>query len=333
MSAQAQDAAEAQELPATPAVVSQTEPSNVKDEAQSIPAAIVIEVSGSVQRAESGVSPLASEGWAHIVVGDRLEPGTQIRTGLRSHVNFRFGETTVVSVRSATHASIDQFYESATTERVRIGLAYGTVRGGSSEGPIESDVTVESTVATLAKRGTEGWQMWVEGMSGRFKVSLAKHGLVEAIQKLADGRQVSRLVRPGEYATHNNIANMWINQDIFDRNVQFYHADSITVADTEFTRDNPRGFGVLSPGGGLELVALSGKANAGDRSTLATNLFTAGSTIPATVVFVPDAVDRPEGNFGAGRSFRVLIPSVLKHGPLSRVRGPRAVRAIGSKDR
>ncbi len=72
--------------------------------------AIVTEVSGTVEWAKPGVSPLASKGWTPVKWKDRLEPGTQIRTGLRSYVHLRFGKTTVASIRSATNPSIDHIY-------------------------------------------------------------------------------------------------------------------------------------------------------------------------------------------------------------------------------
>ena len=257
-----------------------------KTDASVIPSAVVIEVVGTVDRASPGVSPLALQGWTAIGLDDRLPPGTQIRTGLRSHVNLRFGETTTVSVRSATHASIDQFYRSATTENVRIGLAYGTVRGGSTEGRLRSDVVVDSTVATLAKRGTEGWQLWVEPMTGRFRVSLARHGLVEAIQKLglAGDRRISRTLRPGEYVTADTIANLWIRQAVFDRIVTFYEANFLTEADAEFTTANTRGFGTLAPGGGTSLVDLSERVSAEFILAQTAGTLPVGQMLPTTAL-------------------------------------------------
>ena len=264
----------------------------------------VIEVSGSVDRALPGVSPLESDGWIVVTVGDRLDSRTQVRTGLRSHVNLRFGETTIVSVRSATHASIDQFYRSATAEHVRVDLGYGTVRGGSSRGRYRSDVIVNSTVATLAKRGTEGWEMWVEPMTGRFRIALAEEGLVEAIQRLSADRQVSRTVRPGEYATEDNIANLWINQAAFDRLVQFYKTEWVTSSDAEFALEQDRGFAVLGPAG-------AGVVDLSQRTSARFVLDQTAARMPDmprldTVILRP--LRRPEGNFGTGPVFRVLAP-------------------------
>ena len=270
--------------------------------------ALVIEVSGTVDWARPGASPATSKGWTPVKWKDRLEPGTQIRTGLRSFVHLQFGKTTVVAVRSATHASIDQLFRSATTEHVRLGLGYGTVRGGSVEGKIRSDVVIDSTVATLAKRGTEGWEMQVEPMTGRFKISLAEYGLVEAMQKLRSARRTSRQVRPGEYVTDANIANMWIKQDIFDRNVQFYQADAVTVADADFTSENTRGYSVLAPGGGSTLVDASERVSSDFVLGQIAQNFPDGTLPPTTLIVPTQPVARPEGNFGTGQTFRVLLP-------------------------
>ncbi len=285
---------------------------------KAIPTAEVIEVGGSVEQAEPDVSPLVDAGWTPVQVGDRLAPGTQLRTGLRSHVNLRFGETTVVSVRSATHASVDAFYRSATSETVRIGLGYGTVRGSSSEGELRSDVTVDSTVATLAKRGTEGWEMSVEPMTGRFRISLARSGLVEAIRKLQNGRTVSRTVAPGEYATRSNIANMWIAQAVFDRNVTFYEASSVTAADAEFETYNTGGFGSVAPGGGSQLADVGGRidARALVRQAAINNAAISSSS---TTVVQPGLLARPEGHFGTPDTFRILLPQGRRRTPMRSV--------------
>lgn len=262
--------------------------------------AVVVEVSGSVEWATAGASVLTAAGWTPVKLNDRLDPTTQIRTGLRSHVNLKFGETTLVSVRSATHASIDQFYRSATTEVVRMGLGYGTIRGGSSEGEVRADVIIDSTVATLAKRGTEGWQIEVEPVTGRFRISLAEYGLVDAVRKLKDAGRISREVRPGEYATDTNIGNLWIKQDIFNRNVSFFDANAVTPADAEFNTENTRGYSIMAPGGGATLPSYAARNNA---DAIRRELDSGPGDRPNMIVIEPGVISRPEGNFGTGNVF------------------------------
>jgi len=304
VSASAQDVGQRPPVDQEPAAAAtaQATPVNADEAEATVPKAVVIEVAGPVEWSLPGVSPLVDEGWIPVRLNDTYESGTQIRTGLRAHVNLKFGETTVVSIRSVTHASIDQFYRSATTETVRVGLAYGTVRGGSTEGPIKADVEVDSTVATLSKRGTEGWQMWVEPTTNRFRVSLAERGLVEAIQRLAPGAARSKSVRPGEYVTQDNIANLWIAQARFDRNVQFYPAETVTVADARFANRNTGGVGVVAPGAGASLYDYAGRSAA---AAIGSGL---PRTVPSTLVFQRVPLRRPEGNFGTGTTFRVLRP-------------------------
>jgi len=299
------------------AAVAQTEPSKPAD-APKVPASppvektplpgIVIEVEGTVDWAVAGVSASSNDGWTAVKLSDELKPGTQLRTGLRSHVNLKFGETTVVSLRSATYASLDDLFRSANVENIRIGLGYGTVRGGSSEGTFRSDVIVDSPVATLAKRGTEGWQLEVEAATGRFKVSLADYGLVEAIQKLGDAQTRSRTVRPGEYTTDATMTNLWLEQNIFDRNVQFFAGGGITESDAKFSLTNTRGMGVMAPGGGRELVDYADRNSASwVMRQIAVN-YPRGFPPPTTAVGQRGPIDRPEGNFGTGPTFRALVP-------------------------
>lgn len=302
--------AEAQRVqPADPAPATKAPNADPPQEPQPAPLpAEVTEVGGTVEWAAPGVSVLGKEGWTAVKVGDKLAPGTQLRTGLRSHVNLKFGETTMISVRSATHAGIDQFYRSATTEHVRMGLGYGTVRGGSTEGEIRADVLIDSTVATLAKRGTEGWQMHVEPVSGRFNISLAEHGLVEAIRKTRDANRLNKTVRPGEYVTDANIGNLWISQDIFNRNVTFFQADAVTKADVKFNTENTRGFAVMSPGGGSNLTASAYRTDASFVLDQIAERNPGGSP-PNLAVIEPGRIRLPDGNFGTGGIFKARPPT------------------------
>ena len=214
----------------------------------------------------------------------------------------------MVMIKRSTLASISQFYREANTETIRLGLGYGAVRGGTTEGTVRSDFVVDSTVATLAKRGTEGWEFWVEPYTGRWRVALAESGLLEAIEKATLQR---RLVRPGEYADQANIGSMWIKQDIFNRTVQFYQANTITEADLDWNLRNPTGYGVLGPGQGTEARTVAGRPSTSpiptvDRGGLSSQAGVLG--VAALAALRPTVVARPEGDFGLGRTFKVLLP-------------------------
>lgn len=270
-----------------------------------VSSAKVLGVKGRADRAAAGTSPVQADGWTAIHVADELPPGTMIRTGLRSSVTLQFGETTTVSVRSASFASVDQFFRSTKQETVRVGLGYGTVRGGSSEGTIKSSVEVDTPVATLAKRGTEGWQIEVESGTGRFVISLAEFGLVEALHRLnaAGGRQASRTVRPGEYVSEATIGQLWIEQEIFDRKVWYYDPNGQTEVEADFAAGEVGGYDSLGPGSGRDVGDLSARHN-GDFAVA--QYRARASRVPLAGGFdMLGTIDRPEGNFGTAASFKL----------------------------
>jgi hypothetical protein len=257
----------------------------------------VTAVAGTVDRADRGIAATAAEGWTPVKVGDRLAAGTQIRTGRRSSVDLRFGEGTYISVTTPTYASIDAFYRSATAETVRIGLGYGKVRGGSFEGAAHSDVVVDAPTATLAKRGTDGWEIAVEPGTGRFTIALAREGLVEAIRRVGQERADSRLVRPGEYATENNIASLWIRQAVFDRNVTSYESSWVTAADAAWSSENTTGMNVVAPGLGADGWSYAAPGY-GTWVMQQLGARSGGAAVPGIPVRPARPLDRPEGNFG-----------------------------------
>jgi len=261
--------------------------------------AVVIEVRGIAHWSKQGVSVFAGEGWTPLAVGDRLEPGTQIRTALRAHVNLQFGKTTFVSIRPVSLTSIDAAYRSAVTETIRLGLGYGTIRGASSEGELRADVRVSSPVVTLAKRGTEGWQISVEAQTGRFDISLAESGLIEALQT-ARGEAYARTVRPGEYVNERTIANLWLTEATFTRTVALYNRGELTRSEALAAGDYPGGYAALGPAAGTELVHYSARRAGSAAAGLTAQERSAGST----TVIVHPVQSRPEGNFGTGPTFR-----------------------------
>ena len=278
------------------------------DNADATLKADVIEVKGAVEYAHVGADPLDAAAWKPVAEGMKLGVDTQIRTGIRSRCVLMFGDApdqTVISLRRATLASIGDFRKTPDEQRIRIGLGYGAVRGGSSEGTLRSDVVIESTVATLAKRGTEGFQIEIEPMSGFFRISLAESGLVEAFSNETNRR---KSVRPGEYATNTNIARMWINQDIFDRAVKFYEVESVSPADLKFLTRNTTGFSSLAPNGSGVFSFATRDRRRRDLPLTNSNLSLLQQQQLQTLLLQRLPVRRPEGNFGFGRTFRVLAP-------------------------
>jgi hypothetical protein len=206
----------------------------------------VASVAGNVFWAPAGTSPTDAKAWTSVKVGDEYAAGTQIKTSLRSSVVLTFGDDTVVKVERMTLASIDQFYQSATTKTTRLGLGYGAVRAGVAEGKLRSDLTIDSPVATLSKRGTQGIYFYQEPRSGRYRVSLARAGELEVLKQISRQR---RTVRKGEAATNQMLG--FIAQARLDRNFNFFGA-KLVGAELQFHLRYANGLSVLEPGAGQQ---------------------------------------------------------------------------------
>ncbi|NOT02867.1 MAG: hypothetical protein HOP29_19885 [Phycisphaerales bacterium] len=271
----------------------------------------VLEVTGNVRRAPAGVVQ-GDPQWAAVVVSEMLPSGTQIATGFRSSVVLGFGEDTVVQVRKASLCSIDDYYKSATQKTVALGLGYGTIRGGSTEGELRTEVVVDSTVATLAKRGTEGWEIEIEPTTGFFRGSVARLGLIEMIQKLTGQ---SRLVRANQYVNTESIRRMWISQTVFDRAVRFYDGASVSESESKFASENTGGASVVSPDAS-EANQVTKRLDPG----FVTSLQAAQASNQTTPQFAPPLFRlRPEGDFGFPPTLSNLLNEVIGGGAKSRV--------------
>lgn len=285
--------------------------------------AVVLEVHGHVKRAPVGVSPADKAGWTPVRVGDRLPPGTQIKTGaVRSDVVLRFGDDTVIQVRKMTLASIEDFLRDPTGQTVRLNLGYGAVRGGSVESELRSDLVVDSTVATLAKRGTEGLGMEVEPSSMFFEARLTRSGFLSLLSRLAADR---REIRPGEYANADNIGKLPIEQKLLDLKVRFYSDESTTEGEASFASRNTTGNAVLSPGSGTEAGANGLQSDA----SFVTGVITRRNPPQPSLIPPPpppglSGLNRPEGDFGVPDTFSGVLGDVL---PFLRTAQPARIAA------
>lgn len=266
----------------------------------------VIEVAGSVEYAAEGADALDRNAWKPVTDGLELPIDTQIRTGLRSRCVLMFGEApdqTVISLRAASLASIRDFRRTSSEQRIRLGLGYGTIRGGSTEGSLRADVVIDSTVATLAKRGTEGYEFEVWPVKGVFRIALARSGLLEALLK-ATGQ--SKSVQPGEYVNNALIATLWINQAFFDQGVHFFEDPSLTPAELDFeTFQSMTGYGHLGPDGAMLYDSFARRFREGPVARTPI-IPPAAGILPAILLFQRGPSLRPEGNFGFGPTLRVL---------------------------
>ncbi len=273
---------QAQTAPAESGVAA-TQPAGVDQAFQ----AKVAKVSGKVSYAL--VDGAGQRGpWQDAKVGDTLPAGTQIRTQARSKVVLEFGDDTVVMIERITLASIDQFHRAADTKVVRLGLGHGAIRAGVAETTLRSDMTIETPTAILSKRGTQDFRMEYTPVTGRFRVSLAGEGLVEALNKLTSR---TRSIGPGQYVTQAMIR--WIETATFDRFVSMSDVFGMTGAEKSFLAfGGEGGQGAADPGGGAGVYGMTGQGG----GLGGTPSFTPPSVSPLR----PGAIDRPEGNFGTG---------------------------------
>ncbi len=112
----------------------------------------VISVKGVVQKLLSS-NPKA--GWKPVKVGEYLDEGTLIRTGLGAEAVLRFADRGQFRVKSGTKAGIAKFRKQGNLVKARLGLKYGSMRArvDSSRGP--NDFQVKTPVATLSVKGSE----------------------------------------------------------------------------------------------------------------------------------------------------------------------------------
>jgi hypothetical protein len=262
--------------------------------------AVVVKVAGTVRAAPVVLPPDKPE-WKPVHVGDRLGGGTVLRTGLRSSVLLQFGDTTIVKIDRVTSATIDQFYRTAQLQKVELDVGYGSVRAGVAEGALESDMTIQTPVATLTKRGTWNFGVEYEAVTGRFRFFVEDYGLVEALNQLTQKRQS---IAAGQYVTQAMIR--WIERASFARLVPILDIYGLTGTEVQFVEWQDSGQSVVDPGGGLAIYSASGL----DRTALNNALIGQGVRPPTTLQTPTPTggggINRAEGNFGTGG---ISVPS------------------------
>lgn len=237
----------------------------------------VYRLDGKVRAAKVGTDPTSAKGWNYLKVGDQVSSGMMVDVPLRSSVQFvqqPSDPPTIVMLESSTLASFDEIRRKEGVAFNRLSVARGAIRAGVvEEGSAKSDLEIRSPNATLSKRGTYGFRLWV-GPGGRWEMSLADRGLVEAIQ---NNNQRRRLIYPGQ--TVNQRMSQWIQTARFNLPVSVQDLYGLKGADAQFNMLNNSGFGFLllgtntqgigphqfnSPNGGTSLLnALGGQGTTG----------------------------------------------------------------------
>lgn len=237
----------------------------------------VYKLDGTVRVSKIGTSPTSSTGWTSLKVGDHVGAGTQINVPLRSSIQLiqqPSDPPTIVMIESSTFASFDDLRMKDGKAITRLSIDRGAIRAGVvEEGSAKSDLEIRSPNATLSKRGTYGFRLWV-GPGGRWEMSLADRGLVEAIQANSNRR---RLIYPGQ--TVNQRMSQWIQTARFNLPVSVQDLYGLKGADAQFNMLNNSGFGFLllgtntqgigakqfaSPNGDISLLnAIAGQGTTG----------------------------------------------------------------------
>lgn len=148
----------------------------------------VIEIKGSAETRAAADKP-----WTALKVGDILPKGAWIQTGLRSRVFFKFGDNTVVQVKSATLLQIADAGRASGRLTGRLQLALGNVHVEVDKSSETVDFKVVTPQVTTSVKGT-GFDVrsWSDLASTRVDV---QHGRVKV-----DHRTTAKDVLPGGYA-------------------------------------------------------------------------------------------------------------------------------------
>ncbi len=265
------------------------------------------QVWGSVSTARVDAQGVRGE-WRPAKDGDLLPAGTWIRTRVRSKVLLTFGDDTAVLIERATLASIDQFHRAGDAKVIKLGLGHGAVRAGVAETTLRSDMTIESPIATLSKKGTMVFRFEYLPGSRQFIISLTDEGLVEALH---EDTGETYTVRPGTYVTEAMMR--WIDRATFDRVLYVIDPYGQTNPEAWFNAMNTTGIIVVEPGGGATGWSLEHRQGGELAAVDAANRDAIRRSAGAPGFLPPQAgvIERPEGNFGTGRG---RLPSVIRSG-------------------
>ncbi|MEE9293731.1 MAG: hypothetical protein V3W34_02035 [Phycisphaerae bacterium] len=294
--------------------------------------AVAAEVSGNVKRAAAGVDAKDKDGWTQVQLNDNLPAGTQIKTAFRSFVTLRFGNDTVVRVRAMTLASIDEFTQTQTEQSVRLSLGYGAIRGGTVERELRSELVVDSTVATLAKRGTQGLVFEVVPEVGYFEASLTRSGLLSLLHKALN---VEKDVAAGESINQDTMTDLASDLQLKDLKFKFFSDTMETSSESGFSSKNTTGSSATQPGSGTESTN-----NTKQNDPSFVSQIIEGTLPPEEEVEpFPTFAERAEGDFGVPDTIGAILGDILPFRRVQEVRrdisqhARRAGRAPGRRAR
>jgi hypothetical protein len=117
--------------------------------------ALVIDVKGKAQW-----RPGAEAAWQDARVDDLLDPGAEIRTGLRSSLTLRVGQNATVTVDRSTRLDLPQIVQDGAQLRTRAAVRHGRADFKVDQVGLTNDFEVLTPTTTLAVRGTGFGVQW-----------------------------------------------------------------------------------------------------------------------------------------------------------------------------
>lgn len=199
----------------------------------------VLKVVGRVQH-----SPLDQNKWVDTHEGDVLNEGVRIRTGFKSAVQLQLHTAAIVQVQSASQVALVELAEMGNTEKTRISLKYGKIRGGILQEKVNSDFQIVCPAAVLTREGTWGFEMSYDPATGNYRVGLDTDGLVRVLNTVT-GKRVG--IVPGQFVTQS--MQEWFKTAEFDRMVDLIDQFGITQVEKTFYAINPGGRTAADPTG------------------------------------------------------------------------------------
>lgn len=240
---------------ALPAAAQDTRPAEAQDTT-----AVAAVVQGKVFQAPIGTPATEAGAWTPVAQGDRIGPGQQIRTSLRSTVLLQFGNDTAIQVRPMSLASISELFETASQRSTKLGLAYGAIRGSVVEKGLRTDLVIETPTATLSKEGTENWEMMQVAHSNAWFAQGPTQGMI-AVRDGLTGR-VERVSFP-QLLNFFNMADLSTQRTIAQRVVQMYENQYLSSGEADFETFFKTGNSVIGPGLGSQAYDYAPNGNPG----------------------------------------------------------------------
>jgi hypothetical protein len=199
----------------------------------------VIKVVGKVQHSVEGTTQ-----WVNTKVGDTLDSGTQIRTGVQSSVQIRLHTAALVQVRAVSRILLADLASGPGYEKSHINLHYGVIRAGVVADKVNADFQISTPAAVMSREGTQGIEMSYDPATGNFSVSLDTEGLIRVLKTLTNQR---RAITPGQFVTQ--AFQRWVETAVFIRTVSFVDPFGTTRIEGTFYAFNSGGRTVLNPTG------------------------------------------------------------------------------------